>query len=52
MKRKIIGIIICMMALLSLTGCGKKIKIVKSETSKIEYEDYNNGLVSLKIPKG
>ena len=29
-----------------------KVKITKNETSKLEYEDYNNGLVSLKIPKG
>ena len=29
-----------------------KVKIIKSETSKIEYEDYDNGLISLTIPKG
>ena len=55
-------------SLFLLTGCGvfnqiaKKgneivqvkdgVKIKKSETSKIEYDDYNNGLISLKIPKG
>ena len=29
-----------------------KVKISKSETAKIEYEDYDNGLISLQIPKG
>lgn len=29
-----------------------KVKITKNEASMIEYEDYDNGLVSLKIPKG
>ena len=29
-----------------------KVKIAKSITSTIEYEDYNNGLISMKIPKG
>lgn len=29
-----------------------KVKITKSETSTITYETYNNGLISLKIPKG
>ena len=37
---------------LSLAGCSSGVKIVKSEASKISFEDYNNGLVSLKIPKG
>ena len=34
-----------------LTGCNR-VKIKPSETAKMTYEDYNNGLVSLKIPKG
>ncbi|MBR3198391.1 MAG: hypothetical protein IKG27_00055 [Bacilli bacterium] len=29
-----------------------KVKITKNESSTIEYEDFDNGLVSLKIPKG
>lgn len=29
-----------------------KVKITKSETSNITYENYNNGLISIKIPKG
>ena len=29
-----------------------KVKIVKSEAKKVEYEKYDNGLISLKIPKG
>ncbi len=46
---------------LGVTGCSKNIlktkkgedlKIVKSETSKIEYEDFNNGNVKMQIPKG
>lgn len=49
-----------------LTGCDMKneivknvkeiakedVKIVKNEASNISYDDYNNGLISLKIPKG
>ena len=31
---------------------GKKLKIKKSEAKSIEYETYDNGLISLKIPKG
>ena len=51
--------------LLVITGCNNsvktnnkvennkdQVKVVKSENKKIEYEDYDNGLVSLKIPKG
>lgn len=53
--------ILVMFFLIGITGCndnslktkdGKKLNIVKSESSQIEYEDYDNGLVSLKIPKG
>ena len=51
--KKILSLLICLMLTLSITGCGnkEKIKIVKSETSKIEYEEYNNGLIKLQIPK-
>lgn len=52
MKKKIIYIFIFGILILGLTGCGNKVKIVESDASKITYEDYNNGLVSLKIPKG
>lgn len=45
--------------LLILTGCtkselktGEKIKITKSETSQITYDNYDNGLISMEIPKG
>ena len=31
---------------------GKKLNIKYEETKKMEYEDFNNGLISLKIPKG
>ena len=37
--------------LFGLTGCDN-VKIVKTEASKIAFEDYNNGLISMKIPKG
>lgn len=59
MKKKVIFSFLLVITILSLTGCvfggerlknGKQIKITKSE--KITYEDYDNGLVSLKIPKG
>ena len=62
MKKYLLSLIIL---LLIITGCDKsnnkitnvvkkkdEVKIVQSENKKIEYEDYNNGLVSLKIPKG
>ena len=61
MKKKILFSLLLITLVLSLTGCifggeklknGKPIKISKSEASKITYEDYDNGLVSLKIPKG
>ena len=64
-KNKIMGVLILLCFIL-LVGCGNSkttktkdktkdkdsVKIVKSETSTIEYEDYDNGLVKLKIPKG
>ena len=52
MNKKLLFGILLITLLFMTTGCGKQVKIVKSETSKITYEDYNNGLVSLKIPKG
>ena len=61
MKKKILFSLLLVITILSLTGCifggerlknGKQIKIAKAESSKITYEDYDNGLVSLKIPKG
>ena len=50
----------CISLLLSMNGGGVKtirtsngrVKIAKSETSTIEYETYDNSLISLKIPKG
>ena len=62
-KRKLmLSIVLSVSLLIGLTGCkdnnplktksGEKLKITKSETSQIEYEDFDNGLVSLKIPKG
>lgn len=31
---------------------GEQVKITKSETKNIEFEEFNNGLISLQIPKG
>ena len=50
--KKFILFLLSFVFVLSLTGCVGGVKIVKSETSKISYEDFNNGLVSLKIPRG
>ena len=61
MKRKILGILFILIAIISITGCGgkaggntkeEKVKIRKSETSTIEYEEFNNGKVKMQIPKG
>ena len=58
MKKKLF---ICLFIVtLLITGCGKtkeekeneKVKIVEAETKKIEYEEYDNGLVKIMIPKG
>ena len=48
MKKRCLFLLL--IVLLLLTGCG--VKIVKNEASKVTYEDYDNGLVSMKIPKG
>ena len=50
MKKRIFKIILFSLLLFTLTGCG--IRIVKTEASKVTYENYDNGLVSMKIPKG
>ena len=50
--KKVLGVIACLVLALCLTGCGNKVKIVKTEASKVKYETYNNGLISLQIPKG
>lgn len=54
MKKKLLIIIVLLLTVISITGCKKKekVKITKSETSVIQYEKYDNGLVSLDIPKG
>ena len=51
MKKKFI-LSILIIILFMLSGCTENIKIVQSETKKITYEDYNNGLISMKIPTG
>ena len=52
MKKKSILYLLLFICVFTLTGCGNQVKIKKTETKQIQYEDYNNGLVSLKIPKG
>jgi len=57
---KVLAVLLGVLLLFSVTGCGntlvtkdgKRLKVVESSIRKMEYEDYNNGLVSLKIPKG
>jgi hypothetical protein len=63
MKNKLLTIMLIALCL-TLVGCGgsnkedfetktgEKLKITASETSSIEYEDFDNGLIRLKIPKG
>ena len=66
-KCKLLFSLLIVVTLIAMTGCdGKKattttenkksedekIKITKSETSTIEYEEYNNGLLKMQIPKG
>ena len=63
-KNNVFRIILSMILIVILiTGCGsnsdvietkngEKLKITKSVTSSIEYEEFNNGLVKMEIPKG
>ena len=59
--KNVLSVFLVAILLFGITGCGsnslrtkdgKKLKITASETSQIEYEDYDNGLVSLSIPSG
>ena len=51
-SKKILSVSLILVILFTLTGCFNSVKITKAVTKEIKYEDYNNGLVSLKIPKG
>ena len=51
MKKKLLVILFCGVLILSLTGCNH-FKIVKSDIKQVKYEKYDNGLVTLEIPKG
>lgn len=63
MKKNVMYLLLGVL-LIVITGCDsskninnkiqnkENVKIVESENSKIEYEKYDNGLVSLEIPKG
>ena len=58
----ILSVFLVFMMVLGMTGCGtndslktksgEKLKITKAETSQIEYEDFDNGYLKMKIPKG
>lgn len=50
--KKIFILSLLIIILFILTGCTENVKIVQSETKRIAYEDYNNGLISMKIPSG
>jgi len=60
-RKKILSAFLVIVLLLVATGCGsnslktksgEKLKITKSETSQIEYEDFDNGYLKMQIPKG
>lgn len=59
MKKFFVSIIILALCFL-LVGCaeviktkdGKRLKLVGAEQTKIEFEEYDNGLISMNIPKG
>lgn len=51
MKKKIIIVLMFVVILFSMTGCGG-VKIKKLDNKAIVYEEFNNGLVKLKVPKG
>ena len=48
MKKRILLFLICLFV---LTGCSG-VKIVRSETSQMQYEEFNNGNIKMQIPKG
>ncbi len=67
MRKKVLGIIIILITIIGITGCGntnneskkeeekkkeEKLNIVASASKGTEYEKYDNGLISLDIPKG
>lgn len=60
MKKKVLGVLLLIVLVMGLTGCGNTLmtkdgrilKITKSETSQIEYENFNNGYLKMQIPKG
>ena len=51
MKKKILTILMFVVILFSMTGCGG-VKIRQRETKSLKYVEYNNGLVKLKVPEG
>ena len=48
MKKKILTILMFVVILFSMTGCGG-VKIRQIETKSLKYVEYNNGLVKLKV---
>ncbi len=60
-NKKILTMFMAIIMLLFITACGdknlqtkngEKLIIKKAETKEMQYENYNNGLISLQIPKG
>ena len=52
MKKNLIKYFLLFIIVFILTGCTDGVKIVESETKKITYDTFDNGLVSVKVPKG
>ena len=53
MGKKVFALIMVLVLVLCLASCGgEKVKITKSAASSVTYEKYDNGLISLDIPKG
>lgn len=58
MKKKIISIMILVLMIIGVSGCGSKdlsdnkIKIREAESKSIKYTDFDNGLIKMKVPEG
>ena len=61
MKKKLLQFLLLGVLVIGLTGCfgetiitkdGTRLTITKATTTKVEYEDFNNGYLKMQIPKG
>ena len=58
MKKKIISILVLVLMIIGVSGCGSKglsdnkIKIKEAESKSIKYTDFDNGLIKMKVPEG